>query len=397
MGWSAYRPTGLTHSDSRFCGGYTLFTPIGGDSTYIVDGEGKVVHYWKFKNLMPGYGYLLPGGRLLVRGQPMVFNEVGLGEPAGGADILLEVDWDGKELWRWQHKTFHHDMARLPNGNTLVPTWAVIPEEVARKVKGGLLQAEIDYIHSHAEHLTLILRGIGVGGRPRDLKGLLGDTLIEVTPEGTVVNQWHSWEHFDPETDIICDREFLGEWTHCNSVEPTPDGCVLLSFREISAVVKVRWPQGDVVWRFGPPALSHQHDPTVTPDGNILIFDNGSHHPIVAHTRVVEVDPRTDTIVWQYLPKVVFQLYSGHIGGCERLANGNTLICEGESGRILEVTPECEVCWEWINPFEFKWKGVISAMLFRAHRYMPDSPELSGMVWGKKGCDELNAQWRLVR
>jgi hypothetical protein len=152
-----------------------------------------------------------------------------------------------------------------------------------------------------------------------------------------------------------------------------------------------------VVWRFGPPALSHQHDPTVTPDGNILIFDNGSHHPIVAHTRVVEVDPRTDTIVWQYLPKVVFQLYSGHIGGCERLANGNTLICEGESGRILEVTPECEVCWEWINPFEFKWKGVISAMLFRAHRYMPDSPELSGTVWGKKGCDEINAQWRLVR
>jgi hypothetical protein len=110
---------------------------------------------------------------------------------------------------------------------------------------------------------------------------------------------------------------------------------------------------------------------------------------------VVEVNPQTNVIVWQYLPKVVFQLYSGHIGGCERLVNGNTLICEGESGRVFEATKDCDVCWEWTNPFEYKWKGVVSAMLFRAHRYMPDSPELSGMVMRKEGCDEINAKWKL--
>lgn len=397
MGWSAFRPPGLTHGDERCCGGYTLLTPIGGDCVFLIDEEGKIVHYWQPETLTPGYGFLLPGGRLLVRGQPKVDKEVGIGEAAGGTDLLMELDWDGNELWSWDHKTFHHDMTVMPNGNIVVPTWTVIPDEIADKVQGGLDQDEIDYIHSHPEHLKLILRGIGVGGRPRDLKGLMGDRIIEVSRQGEIVNEWLSWTPFNTEKDIICPREFLGEWTHTNSIEYTDDGCLLLSFREISTVLKISWPEGEVVWRFGPPAISHQHDPSITPEGNILIFDNGVHHPVTAHTRVIEVDPNTNEIVWQYLPEVVYQLYSGHVGGAQRLVNGNTLICEGETGRLLEVTRDGDVCWEWCSPFRYKWKGVVSAMIFKTHRYMADSPELKDMSFGKEGCDTFNQEWKLVK
>ncbi len=43
MGWSLFRPTGLTHRDSRSVGGYTLITPIGGDMTCLLDEEGHIV------------------------------------------------------------------------------------------------------------------------------------------------------------------------------------------------------------------------------------------------------------------------------------------------------------------------------------------------------------------
>jgi hypothetical protein len=157
----------------------------------------------------------------------------------------------------------------------------------------------------------------------------------------------------------------------------------------------ISWPKGDVLWKWGRDIISHQHDATMTPEGNILVFDNGTHHPVTPHSRVVEIDPRTDRIVWQYLPKVVFGFFSGHIGGCERLANGNTFICEGQSGRIFEVTKSGDVCWEWINPLILPFKGVLSSMLFRAHRYAADSSELKGVPIQPGKWDKLNAEMGL--
>jgi hypothetical protein len=118
MGWSPFRLIGLTYRDPRSFGGYTLITPIGGDAVYLLNADGIVVHQWKVPDFQPGYGYLLPGGNLLVRGTPLV--QSGLGQPAGETDILLELDWESNVVWRWEHNSFHHDMWRLLNGNTLV-------------------------------------------------------------------------------------------------------------------------------------------------------------------------------------------------------------------------------------------------------------------------------------
>ena len=131
MGWSPFRQTGLTYRDSRSFGGYTLITPIGGDAVYLLSEDGRVAHQWKVPGFQPGYGYLLPGGNLLVRGTPLVETGIGIGQPAGETDILLELDWDANEVWRWEHEAFHHDMCRLPNGNTLVLIWEALPEEMA--------------------------------------------------------------------------------------------------------------------------------------------------------------------------------------------------------------------------------------------------------------------------
>ena len=181
MGWSPFRPVGLTYRDSRSSGGFTLITPIGGDAVYLIDESGRIVHRWAAPGFQPGYGYLLPGGNLLVRGQPLLQAAVGAGEAAGKADILLELDWNSREIWRWTHETFHHDMCRMPNGNTLVIIWEVLPEEYVKRVKGGLFPEQTAQFSNDPRFQSFILAGMGVGGRPR-LKGMLADAIWEINP-----------------------------------------------------------------------------------------------------------------------------------------------------------------------------------------------------------------------
>ena len=396
MGWSPFRPVGLTYRDSRSFGGYTLITPIGGNSVFLLDDLGRIVHRWQAQGFQPGYGYLLHGGNLLVRGQPLVDTEVGVGEPAGRTDILLELDWESNEIWRWEHEGFHHDMHRLPNGNTLVIIWEVLPTELAGRIKGGLNPKLLEQVTGDDELMDFFLLGMGVGGRPR-LKGILSDAVLEIDSNGKPVHVWHAYEHLDPEVDTICPLCFPGEWSHANAIEATPDGGLLLSFRELSTIMKISWPEGKVLWKWGRPNISHQHNTTLTPEGNVLVFDNGTHHPIQGKSRIVEVDMNSNKIVWQYVPSPVFSLLSGHIGGCERLANGNTLICEGESGRIFEITTKGEYCWEWNNPFVFNFKGIENVQLFRAHRYTAEGPQLQNRRLDFRAYEDLNRKLDLLK
>ena len=54
------------------------------------------------------------------------------------SDILLELDWDGNVVWRWQEGDLHHGMARMPNGNTLIIIWTPLPDGFHQRIKGGI-------------------------------------------------------------------------------------------------------------------------------------------------------------------------------------------------------------------------------------------------------------------
>jgi hypothetical protein len=97
-------------------------------------------------------------------------------------------------------------------------------------------------------------------------------------------------------------------------------------------------------------------------------------------SRVIEVNPITNEIEWEYTETPALAFYSFHISSAERLANGNTLICEGAFGRIFEVTKNGNVVWEYINPFYSPdlRSGDPTNMVFRAHRYSPEDPALVG-------------------
>ena len=68
-------------------------------------------------------------------------------------------------------------------------------------------------------------------------------------------------------------------------------------------------------------------------------------------SRVIEVNPATNEIVWKYQEAREFNFFSPRISNAVRLPNGNTLINEGSFGRFFEVTREGDVVWEYVNPY----------------------------------------------
>ena len=53
----------------------------------------------------------------------------------------------------------------------------------------------------------------------------------------------------------------------------------------------------------------------------------------------------------------------------QRLPNGNTLICEGDFGRLFEVTAGGELVWEYVNPYFGRLPKAKNNRVFRAYRY----------------------------
>jgi hypothetical protein len=115
--------------------------------------------------------------------------------------------------------------------------------------------------------------------------------------------------------------------------------------------------------------------------GHITLFANGHNTGQNPFSRVIELDPGTHQTVWVYQGNPPWTFFSPHISGAQRLASGHMLICEGQWGRVFEVTPAGEIVWEYINPHHGEQRpGVLANWLFRAYRYAADSPEIHGRL-----------------
>lgn len=127
-------------------------------------------------------------------------------------------------------------------------------------------------------------------------------------------------------------------------------------------------------------------------EGDLLVFDNGgqggygvpnptsldgSNNARRDYSRVLQFDPITLEIKWQYTPLEAGWLlftdpsnfYSSYISSAQRLPNGNTLITEGSDGHLIEVTKEHEIVWEYINPYFSTLGGKFkNNSIYRAYR-----------------------------
>ncbi|MDP7425060.1 MAG: aryl-sulfate sulfotransferase [Rhodospirillales bacterium] len=343
----------LEFDRARATPGVTIITPLQGKATYLVGMKGEVLHQWDHPIKPGSYAYLLPSGNLLWAGETVEGPSPGGGK--GG--LLREYDWDGQVVWEYQDDAQHHDFCRLQNGNTLYIGWEKMPKEAQARMIGA------------------------EPGSEDDSGDTWSDYLREVSPAGETVWEWHAHTDMEIEEYPLHIMSTRKEFLHCNACTELPNGDIMLSFRKNSMIIVVDKKSKKVSKQWQDNAWGQQHDCTLLENGNVLFFANGIHVPGgIFYSKVIEFDWDSGDEVWSYTGWPLWSLFSPNISGAQRLASGNTLICEGLHGRIIEVTPEGEIVWEFVSPWFIKTPRGPDSSIFRAYRYTVNSPEIAGRV-----------------
>ena len=256
-------PTELIYHDkNKSFKGYTLFAPMPGDATYLIDMEGNVVHTWK-KLQNPK---LLENGNLLgIDGET----------PHGGS--LQQLDWGGNVVWEFNDTregySLHHDFVRIYNDKLDAHTTMVISN---RSI-------------SHEEAIV-------AGCNPKAKESYEGsemDTIVEIDMDGNIIWEWRFFDHVVQDIDATKDnygvvaanpgkidlnwgQPLMRDWLHCNSMDYNDDldHCVINSVYGEFCVIDhgntyiprdpeksislAAGPAGDFLYRFGDPARHGQ-------------------------------------------------------------------------------------------------------------------------------------------
>ena len=411
-------PTGTTIYELEKCwNGYTVLQCMQFGAA-LVDMNGNLVKRWKNLQGLPSANKVFPGG--------FVMGTTGQRSPKFGFQDnlnLVQLDWEGNIVWSFdkydlvrdphRKKTWmarqHHDYQR--DGS---PVGYYVPG-MEPKVDGGN---------------TIMLCHKNLVNREISEKLLIDDAVIEVTWDGEIVWEWACSDHFSEfgfseearntmarNPDIVPAGGGMGDWMHMNSIsklgpnrwyesgdEKFDPENLIFSARETNILAIIERKTGSIVWKVGPyytetealrnlrqiigPHHAHMIPEGLPGAGNILVYDNGGmagygapnpgspdgrRNALRDYSRVIEFDPVTLEIKWQYPapggpggPGMSGRLYSSFMSSAQRLPNGNTLITEGGTGRLIEINTEGEIVWEFVSPWKDK-RGNLS-VVYRAYR-----------------------------
>jgi len=345
------------HDATQVEKGFTLFAPSQTPNYIIaVDTFGEVAWFLIFNESEVSDLRLLANGHLLIEQSTC---------------RILEVDLDGNIVASWnttratgplcfgtlsdsitvQMEAAHHEAFEMPSGNLLTLSYGDV--------------TGVDYPNSDETDSGTSLQTI------RE------DIVVEFARDGTIVRQHHIADILDP-TRIgfnSVNSRISNDWTHGNGIIfDSRDNSYIFSARHQDAIVKFNRDTGDLVWILGTPGgwnqpwLSkvltatnfssagyswHQHAPEITPEGNIMIFDNGNFRArpfdpklpaTFNYSRAVEysVDEATMGVsqVWEYgSPTTSLDGdYTPFIGDADVLPNtGNVLITFGGITRTRDT------------------------------------------------------------
>ena len=344
---SRYDGSGVVTLDrDKVAEGLTLITSFfdGGPQLRLIEEDGTVVQRWQIeiRDLWSNFDHLQVPENIPRTNWNVLFNGAVM-EPDGSVVFvmkgLVKMDWCGAVEWQTPFLA-HHSVEPTHDGRYWVPGRHHVQDE--------------------SRHPPL--------RAPYEL-----ETMVEVSADGKVLREIVIldllFEH-DMEGELFANNRMLGlnpekDVVHLNDVEEIPPGLldrfpqfergdVVLSLREPNMVMVVNPDSRKIKWsKIGP--WVQQHDTDWRPDGTIMVFDNrfdrtarGDH---LGGSRVVTIDPRTGAVKTLYGDEPNHVLYTATQGDQQILANGNLLMAEAEAGRIIEVTPDGEIVWEYINRY----------------------------------------------
>ncbi len=288
--------------------------------------------------------FLFPNGDLLA-----IY--VGFGTPWGQG--IVKMNKDSELIWKYLEQV-HHDLDVGEDGRIYVLT-----HKIETETRPGLEQFEPPIIDDRLAILS------------EDGEELKSISILEAFRDSPFANV----------LDLQNSYTSKGDVSHANGVEVVrpsladefpmaEEGQVLLSFREIDAIALLDPDTEQIVWALRGP-WHHQHDPDLLDNGNILIFDNEGDLSRGGLSRILEFNPSTLEVVWSY-DSQVDEIFCSQVRGTQqRLPNGNTLITESENGRLIEVTPDKNIAWEYYIPFVGENDGELVKIVYPSPRYAP--------------------------
>lgn len=360
----------LRYDAARAHSGYTLYTLAPDLSAHLVDMNGREVQRWFVprETVMPGtarqartlFGLLEPqveGGHLFPNGDLLLVYELkAMGVPA---TPLVKLDKNSRILWRSEVKA-HHALQVV--GDKIYVLTGTFDRSSAKPPVPSL---------RHRPYL-----GERVSILDADGKALSSHSILEAIAN-TKSMRLADLVPFDPRADALHSNslDVLNE-QNAHFIPGAKAGDVLLSFRHLNMLAVMDLDKNTIVWALRG-SWQGQHDAKLLPNGHILLFDNDGGLMQHGKSRVLELDPVTGGILWSFDGSDADPLDSSeNRGGAQRLPGGNTLISESTAGRILEVTPDGSVVWEYVNPLHVVEKGqeLIASLGLTVTRYEPSYP-----------------------
>ena len=344
--------SGVTIYKSEMCfHGLNIYAARDHAEAHLLDMEGNIVHTWSDKTLGSEdwvHIQLCENGDLLA-------NE--------GNKQILKLNRNSNILWKIKMRS-HHDLAVDEEGYI----WSLINKD--RVVKTSLAPMSI------LDNSIVVLTPEGKIIKEIPLYDILAHRIPKQTYRHVfshiplrypgMIRSWFANRFFfntDMKLDIfhtnsvtLLDRDIEGL---CKK------GDILISVRELDTIAILSRQDEKILWEWGSGKLDRQHHATLLENGNILLFDNG---PSRGFSRVIEVNPLSRKIEWEFKAHPPEIFFSATRGACQRLPNGNTLITESNIGRVFEITKDGEIVWEYYTPIESKNGSIQRATVYRMMR-----------------------------
>jgi arylsulfotransferase ASST len=231
-----------------------------------------------------------------------------------------------------------HEFQLTPRGTALISVYHVIPGDLSK-----------------------------VGG-PKS--SWINDSVVQEVEvaTGKVVWQWDALDHVALSESVQANQEPARhaskkrafDYFHVNSVGDGPDGTILMSARNTSAIYLVRR-DGSIAWRlggkksdFGPKkavTFFFQHDARLHGGGTLSLFDNGGipRKEKVSRPLVLRLDEKAKTAsIVKTFPTKIASPFEGNL---QLLAGGGGFVGWGGIRRVTEYGPDMRVHFQILLPY----------------------------------------------
>ena len=376
--------------DAQTYGGYTLYSKMGSNKTYLIDINHSTYHTWTH-NVQTGYSSYLLEGQVLLRTCQYNQNQL---QGAAMTGMVQKVAWNGTVNWQYicssSSYCAHHDIHPMPNGNVLMIVYEVkSPSEVTQA--------------GCSQNITM-----------------WPDKIIEVQPEGSnsgiVVWEWHVWDHLiqdaNPSKDnygVVAEHPELidinyntqKDWMHTNGIDYNEElDQIVFSSHNLNEIYVIDHSTttaqaaghtggnsgkgGDILYRWGNPAAYNLgtnsdkifnvvHDAHWVPDGcpmadYLVGFNNKGLNNGQSCVDIISPPYNGYTYTWTsgspYAPSSVTWRHdcngnSQDQSSSQQFPNGNMMVCIASSGYIYEIDASQNLIWS------FTAGGIVA----KAYRY----------------------------